>query len=614
MTLRSRLLLAALPALIALAGLGAYAVHVVRTLDERVEESFDSNYRSIVAVRTLRDVTDDVERMLLAADVPAGAPALGARMQAFDDALALQRGNITEPGEAEATAALARACASWRDAAHAAALLPPGEERVEEYVDAVHPRAEAVRAAARPVVAPNQDALLEKSRATTALAHLLRRRLMLTSIGALALLVVFTVVVARRVSRPLDELASAVRRIGEGDLEQPLPEPGGSDEVTTLLAEVQRMVDALRVYRRSSLGELVAAQQLAQAAIDSLRDPVLSFGADGRVRQVNHAAVEQLGIECAADEPLASVPQPLREEIARARDAVLAGRGPIVPEGLEGAIPVLLGGAARHAQVHALPTASSSSGVGIVGATLLVRDVTSLHAAAALKDDLLSTVAHELRTPLTSLRMAIYLLLERVVGPLTERQHELLSATRDDAERLLALVEGILAVSRIEGGGLTARRRQVPLTELLELALGPARSAAADRRVDLSCEATPDVVCDVDRDCASLALGNLVQNAIRHTPEGGRVVTRALRRESGWVRVEVHDTGPGIAPEHRVHLFSRFYRVPGSPAGGTGLGLSIARDVVHAHGGEIGMESEVGAGSTFWLTLPLAAPAARSAS
>lgn len=608
MTLRRSLLLAALPALLAFAALAAYAMHVTRELGRRVEEGLSSNYRSIVAVRTIRDVTDDLERMLLSDQVPAGAEPVTTRLVAFEEARAVQRGNVTEPGEAAATAALDSSCEAFAAAARAASLMGPGEARVQRFVAEVHPLAEAVRIAARPVVKLNQDAFLAKSSRTSALAELLRSRLGLVAAGALVLLIVFGVVATGRVSRPLVELAAALRAIGEGDLDRPLPRSGGSDEVTTLVDEVRRMSDALRAYRRSSLGELLAAQGLAQAAIDSLRDPVLSFGPAREVRQVNRAARMLLGVDPAAPDPLAPVPAPLREELERACAQVLSGGGPFIPDGLERAIPVTLGGVARRAQVHALPTADANRDAAILGVTALVRDVTSLQAAAELKDDLLSTVAHELRTPLTSLRMAIHLCLEQEVGPLNARQRELHSSARDEVERLHGLVEGILAVSRIKGGGLAARRRPLPLAELLELAVGPARPAAHERRVELECEVPDGRVCDVDKECAALAVGNLIHNAIRHTPEGGRVEVRTRTPAPGWVRVEVHDAGPGIAPEDRERIFSRFQRLPSSPPGGIGLGLSIARDVVHAHGGEIGVESQVGRGSVFWLTLPTARP------
>jgi len=113
---------------------------------------------------------------------------------------------------------------------------------------------------------------------------------------------------------------------------------------------------------------------------------------------------------------------------------------------------------------------------------------------------------------------------------------------------------------------------------------------------------------DVDPDRLELVLGNLVGNGVKHTPAGGEVEVR-VSREGTRVRFEVRDTGEGIAPEQQARIFEKFYRAPGAPAGGAGLGLSIARDIVQAHGGELGVVSAPGQGSTFWFTLPQRAAA-----
>ena len=107
-----------------------------------------------------------------------------------------------------------------------------------------------------------------------------------------------------------------------------------------------------------------------------------------------------------------------------------------------------------------------------------------------------------------------------------------------------------------------------------------------------------------DPERLSLVLTNFITNAIRHTSSGGRIVLRGLR-QGGQVRFEVSDTGEGIPPEFQARVFDKFFRVPGSSVQGVGLGLSICREVVEAHGGEIGIESQPGQGSTFWFTLPL---------
>jgi two-component system, NtrC family, sensor histidine kinase KinB len=238
--------------------------------------------------------------------------------------------------------------------------------------------------------------------------------------------------------------------------------------------------------------------------------------------------------------------------------------------------------------------------------TIVLQDVTRLMRFDELKNDLVATVAHEFRTPLTSLRMAVHLTAEEVVGPLTEKQAELMSAARQDCERLQAIVDDLLDLSRIQSGRMALKVEPVEAGSLIESAPPGLRSAAEAGRVELAVS-TPEPPLEVrgDPERIQLVLGNLLANAIRHTPPGGKVELRALA-SGGAARFEVRDTGEGIPREHLDHVFEKFYRVPGARSGGVGLGLYIAREIVAAHGGSMGAESEPGKGSTFWFTLPLA--------
>src|SRR6185369_2233068 len=243
---------------------------------------------------------------------------------------------------------------------------------------------------------------------------------------------------------------------------------------------------------------------------------------------------------------------------------------------------------------------------GIAGATVILQDVTRLRRFDELRNDMVATVAHEFRTPLTSLRMAIHLCLEQAVGPVTEKQADLLYAAREDCERLQAMVDDLLDLSRIETGRVEMRKRPTSSATLLEAALETHRMLSEERGVQLV--VTPlavdeEVFADPER--VALVLSNLVSNALRHTPAGGQITLRA-RPTNGWVRFEVTDTGAGIAAEYQPHLFEKFFRVPGtSSTNGAGLGLFIAKEIVEGHGGEIGVKSEESRGSTFWFTLPL---------
>jgi len=243
---------------------------------------------------------------------------------------------------------------------------------------------------------------------------------------------------------------------------------------------------------------------------------------------------------------------------------------------------------------------------GIIGATVVLQDVTRLRRFDELKNDLVATVAHEFRTPLTSLRMVIHLCLEQVVGPVTEKQADLLYAAREDCERLQAMVDDLLDLSRLEAGRIEMHPRPMAIDSLIKAAIEAHRTAAEERGVQLSAQlplSEDEVAVDPER--IALVFSNLVTNAIRHTPSAGKVEVRA-RRMDGAVRFEVADTGEGIPPEYQRRVFDKFFRVPGSASHGAGLGLSIAKEIVLGHDGEIGVESQPGQGSTFWFTLPRA--------
>jgi signal transduction histidine kinase len=238
---------------------------------------------------------------------------------------------------------------------------------------------------------------------------------------------------------------------------------------------------------------------------------------------------------------------------------------------------------------------------------LRARDSAGPEGTAALeaqRSDLVAAVAHELKTPLTSLRMALHLLAEGVAGPLSEKQADLIGAGREDCDRLQALVDEVLDTSRAQAGRLELDLTPVAPRALVEAVLQTQRSAAHAKGVTLEAEVLPSVASlQADHDRLQIALNNLVANAIRHTPAGGRVVLGCRATPEG-VRFDVHDTGPGIAVEFQARVFERFFRVPGGGSSGSGLGLWIVHEIARAHGGQAGVESELGSGSRFWLRLP----------
>jgi len=410
--------------------------------------------------------------------------------------------------------------------------------------------------------------------------------------------------VTTRIVRPVSVVAQAAQRIATGDLAA-RARVKGRDEIAALAAEFNAMADKLAEYQRSSLGELLQAQQAAQAAIDGLPDPVLVLDVAGQVQNLNQAAEAVLRLPHGGGGDLVAGLDPsLREVVARARAHVLGGHGAWQPKGYEEAVRVDLADGARWLLPRATPLHSEAGAV--TGVAIVLQDVSRLMRVDELKNDLVATVAHEFRTPLTSLRMAIHLCVEEAAGPLSDKQADLLHAARQDCERLQGIVDDLLDLSRIQAGRMELECHPVRSRKLLDAALATSRDAASVAGVRLSIRAAADdeVVADAER--VGVVLSNLVSNALRHTPAGGEVELEASRA-GDRVRFEVRDTGEGIPREYLERIFERYFRVPGRRAGGVGLGLYLVREIVQAHGGEVGVESEPGKGSTFWFTLPVAA-------
>ncbi len=222
------------------------------------------------------------------------------------------------------------------------------------------------------------------------------------------------------------------------------------------------------------------------------------------------------------------------------------------------------------------------------------------------KDQFLSTMSHELRTPLNAVLGFSDLLTEERYGPLNDRQRRYVTHIHTGGKHLLRLINDILDLSKIEAGRLQLAIENVTVGASFSEALDTLRPLADKKNHAMTHEASPDLSVRADATRFRQVLMNLLGNAIKFTPEGGKIELRA-RRVGDVVRVEVRDSGPGIPAEEQKRIFEAFYRLrhSGNTTEGTGLGLAITQRLVELHGGQLGLESELGSGSCFHFTLPV---------
>jgi two-component system phosphate regulon sensor histidine kinase PhoR len=388
-----------------------------------------------------------------------------------------------------------------------------------------------------------------------------------------------------------DAIEAAARSLAAGNYaaRAPLPAHGEVGDLSNAFNEMAQQIQV----RMAAASE---GRNRLTAALDSSVDAVLALDLEGRVLFANLAALTlfERDARTIAGNPVAwLLPDELVIEAVRSsRDSGTQTRIDIERPGR------------RHFRV----VTSSIAAGGEWAVLVVLHDVSDVKRTDQIRRDFVANVSHELRTPLAGIKAVIETLAE---GAIDDREVAMDFLTRADSEvdRLIQLVEELLDLSRIEAGAVALSPRPTGVDLLVKDVAERLRPQAERKHINLSVElpeSAGEVVLDPDR--IERALINLVQNAVKFTPEGGAVTVSAERTPQELL-LRVSDTGIGIDSAALPRIFERFYKADPSRAGraGSGIGLAIVKHSVEAHGGSVGVESELGAGSTFTVRLPLSA-------
>jgi two-component system, OmpR family, phosphate regulon sensor histidine kinase PhoR len=400
----------------------------------------------------------------------------------------------------------------------------------------------------------------------------------------LALLVgsLLALLAGRSIAQPLVAISAAARAIAAGAPPR-FPRSG--------IPDIDGLVHALRQMHQQ-LGdrfeELRREQAETAALVESMVEGVIAADDRGRTVTANAAARRLLGYE--VTDALPDLPELFRVKAAReVVDAVLQGQA-VEDRELE------IDG--RAVLINARPLPSG-------GAVLVIHDLTELRRLEAVRRDFVANVSHELKTPLTSISGYAETLLTDTPEPETTRRF--LGTILDNARRMQRLVDDLLDLARIEAGRWQPEPEPVDVREAAREMWNEFAERAATRPVQFEVDIGPGAgTVMVDADALRQVLTNLLDNSLRYTARGGRIVCRSRREDSG-VAISVADDGSGIAHEHLPRIFERFYRADHSRSreeGGTGLGLAIVKHLVEAHGGRVYAESERGEGTTVTCWFP----------
>jgi two-component system phosphate regulon sensor histidine kinase PhoR len=396
-----------------------------------------------------------------------------------------------------------------------------------------------------------------------------------------------------QVTEPLARLSESVRQLASGDDGKP-PSANAADEMAMLSADVEQ----IRRNLSRGVGELQTNAERLQAVLSSMREGILAVDPDKKILLANDAGRELL--EFSAAEPQG---RPLLE-VTRVRPVYDAVQDAFAqPEPIQREFDVV-GSQRRRLALRA----NRLPGNPCPGVMVVLHDVSDIRRLENLRRELVANVSHELKTPLAAIKAYAETLR---LGAVNDPEHNLAFVARieEQAERLHQLILDMLQIARVEGGEETFEIVDVPLREVFDECAAQFADAAAARKIEFRVD-PPDekMLVRADEEGVRTILSNLVDNALKYTPEGGRVAVRATPNHR-FVALEVQDTGIGIAEKDQARVFERFYRADKARSrelGGTGLGLSIVKHLAQAFGGTVGLDSRLREGSTFRVSLPRA--------
>jgi two-component system, NtrC family, sensor histidine kinase KinB len=609
MTLRRRILLAVLPLFVLLVVLGGTAIALLRHLGDRIDQILRENYDSVIYMRDLNEALERIDsacQFTIAGRERQGREMYDANWPRYAASVDKEQHNITVPGEKELVAELTTLTTRYRqqgmDFFAAQGALRKGLYFSDQQPGGLYATFRRIKDVSGQILKMNEHNMEQANAEARSAARstLLWYGLALALGIALAMLLIASTVAT--ILNPIRAVTESATAIGAGDLDQVVPITS-HDELGRLAAAFNAMARQLRDLRATQHAQLIRAQQTSQATIDSFPDPVLVVDHQQRVELANPVARRLLGVVPREDADSAWQQWEPPPALRPALRTVLDSQRPYLPEGFDQAVTLPLGDDAHFFLPRILPMRGPEGET--IGAAVLLEDVTRFRLLDEMKSNLVATVSHELKTPLTSIRLVLHLLLEENLGPLSPKQLELLVDARDNAERLLTMINNLLDMARLEHGPGHLRLLHESPADVLQAACDVFRPRAEDRGVQLQCEAAADLPhVAVDPERFQHALQNLLDNALTHTPQGGQIALAAAR-DGQRVLFIVADTGSGIPAEYLPLVFQPYFRVPGETAvGGSGLGLAIVQEIVTAHGGAIACESHPGEKTVFRISLP----------
>jgi two-component system, NtrC family, sensor histidine kinase KinB len=550
---------------------GGLGLFYLSKLSEDARKILSNNYESLVHTQSIIKSCDSLHVDSLNAT------------EKVEKNIQLQEQNITEPGEQQATVRLRQAFERWKSNGMSLSQI------------------NAIRKACLEIQDLNMRAIVKKNQVTQETASQASTYVII--VVTISSIIAFTFIInfPGYIANPIIQLTRSITSIAEKNYEERL-HFDRKDEFEELAEAFNQMAEKLDEYEHSNLANILFEKKRIETIINRMSDPVIGLDDQKKVVFANDQALLLLNLTSVQlldrYAPDVAVENDLFRTLIKQNGKQVANTE-LIKVSIEGKENYF---SKENIAIHYNPTGEKES--RNIGQVILLKNVTPYKQLDLAKTNFIATISHELKTPIASVQMCTKLLQDARVGSLNKEQQSILQTLNDETSRLSKITNELLDLSQVETGNIKLDIKKSDTNHILHIALDAVKSQRERKHVDVEV-LRPETVLffQGDADKTTWVLINLLTNAIRYSPENGKVILRC-EKQNGRVKFSVEDFGPGIEQQYLGRLFEKFFQVPGS-ASGTGLGLAISKEFIEAQGGAIEVKSEIGKGSVFSFHLPV---------
>lgn len=549
------------------------SINYINAISKDTQNILVANYNTI----------DYARQMLIALDEDLAEPKT---IKRFEENLIKQQSNVTEVGEKELTTQLTNDFNKLKQNVADVSVL------------------RTIRKSLADIMLLNMQAIQRKSTIAESTAKNATTIIAITGTFCFLLAFILLLNLPGSIANPIKELTESIKEIAARNYSKRVNFES-HNEFGDLAKSFNTMAEKLEEYNSSILAKLLMEKKRIEILINKMHNPVIGLDENKKVLFINNEALKITGLK--QEETIGKS----AEEITKTNDLMknlIADLDPNNAQPSAANTPLKIYADNKESffekeiiKIEITPTAETDA--KYIGDVILLQNITAYKELDFAKTNFIATVSHELKTPIASMLMSLQLLENEKIGGINAEQKNLLLNIKDDTSRLLKITGELLNMTQVETGNIQLSILPADPKEILHYAINANKTKADQKQIkfEIDCsDGIPKVLADNEK--TAWVLTNLISNAIRYSYDDSTIFLM-VAEIGNQVQFSVRDTGQGIAPQYKEKIFDRYFRIPGTKKEGTGLGLSISKEFIEAQGGQIALESEYGAGSTFSVTL-----------